>query len=260
MTETATQLRLPDFIIAGAPRSGTQWLYSVAARHPGIEMARPLAPEPKFFLRDDLYRRGLEYYSKTWFASIPADKLAGEKSTNYLESAAAAERIHRSLPDVRLIFILRDPVERAYSNYLWSRKNGKEAADFETALALEETRERELPEELRYARPHALFSRGLYAQLLQPYFDRFARSQILVLKYEDIATKPGAVAESLHRFLSVYPRPQDGQDQERINSARNGGTERMNADTRRRLAERYAGPNARLYDLLGPGFEPWSDR
>ncbi|HET9393808.1 MAG TPA: sulfotransferase [Candidatus Rubrimentiphilum sp.] len=250
---------MPDFILGGAPRSGTQWLYSVAVRHPKIEMARPLAPEPKFFLRDDLYRRGLEYYSKTWFASIPADKLAGEKSTNYLESSTAAERIRSSLPDVRLVFALRNPVDRAYSNFLWSRMNLKETEDFEKALALEETRERNMTEELRYARPHALFSRGLYAELLRPYFDRFPRSQFLILKYEDIATKPGAVAESLHRFLGVAPRPEDGEAQGRLNSARNGEDTRMNPETRRMLAERYAEPNARLYDLLGADFEPWSD-
>lgn len=254
-----TALRLPDFIIAGAPRSGTQWLYATADRHPEIAMAKPLVPEPKFFLRDDLYERGLEYYSRTWFAQIPAGMRAGEKSTNYLESATAAERIATSLPEIRLVFLLRNPVDRAYSNYLWSRQNGMETEDFETALALEDERERTVPDALRYARPHALFSRGLYARHLRPYFERFARERILILRHEDIAARPGTVAESLHRFLGVEPRPQDAQGQERINAAKNDGGVRLDPAARQRLAARYAAPNAELYAMLGPGFAAWDD-
>lgn len=259
MTETLTSLRLPDFIIGGAPRSGTQWLYATAERHPDIQMAKPLVPEPKFFLRNDLYERGLRYYSDTWFASIPLTKLAGEKSTNYLESAAAAERIRHSLPTVKIVFVLRNPADRAFSNYLWSRQNLLETEDFETALALEDAREAGVTEELRYSRPHALFSRGLYADLLRPYFERFPREQILILRYEDIGATPGDVAESLHRFLGVVPRREDGENQERLNPAKNGRASQMNPATRRWLSNRYAAPNARLYDMLGPGFAVWTD-
>jgi hypothetical protein len=253
-----TSIRLADFIIGGAPRSGTQWLYATADRHPDIEMAKPLVPEPKFFLRSDLYERGLEYYSRTWFSAIPRTKLAGEKSTNYLESAMAAERISRCLPTVRLIFVLRNPTDRAFSNYLWSQQNGLETEDFETALAREESREREVPKRLRYARPHALFSRGLYADLLRPYFERFPRERILVLRYEDIVAAPGEVAESLHRFLGVTPQCRDGEDQEPLNAAKNEQSARMNLATRLGLSARYAAPNQRLYDLLGPSFPAWA--
>lgn len=254
-----TRLRLPDFIIAGAPRSGTQWLYSVADRHPEIEMAKPLVPEPKFFLRPDVFERGLTYYSETWFAGISPDKRAGEKSTNYLEDAQAAQRIHECLPDVRLVFMLRNPVDRAYSNYLWSRQNGMESEDFETALELETQRDLEVPERLRYARPHALFSRGLYAELLRPYLRLFPREQLLVLRYEDVPADAQAVAASLHRFLGVEPRPQDGALQEPMNAAINPEQARMHPATRERLSERYAEANAQLYDLLGRDFPAWED-
>src|SRR5438874_12720259 len=109
-------MRLPDFLIGGAARSGTTWLYSALDRHPTGYMAKPIKHEPKLFLVDDLYRKGLAHYARTWFADVPQSHVAGEKSTDYLESAAAAERIARDLPQVRLIFILRDPVDRAYSN------------------------------------------------------------------------------------------------------------------------------------------------
>ena len=117
-------MRLPEFLIGGAPRAGTTWLYALLDRHPSIYMAKPLKPEPKFFLVDQLYEKGLEYYARTWFADAGAAPLAGEKSTDYLESAAAAERIARDLPRVKLVFVLREPVDRAHSNFLWTKMNG----------------------------------------------------------------------------------------------------------------------------------------
>jgi hypothetical protein len=202
-------LRLPDFIIGGAPRSGTTWLYELLDRHPDVNMAKPVKPEPKFFLRDDLSAKGLSHYSQAWFADIGDDQVAGEKSTDYLESAPAAERIARDLPRVKLVFILREPVGRAYSNYLWTKMNGLETESFAAAVRLEEQRERELPERLRFTRPYSYFSRGLYADLLAPYLERFPRAQLLVARYEDIRQRPAALAESLHPSLRVPPPPAD---------------------------------------------------
>src|SRR5580704_17324805 len=94
----------PHFIIGGAPRSGTTWLYQLLDRHPQIYMAKPVKPEPKFFLRDDLYEKGLTHYSQTWFSAAPKGRILGEKTTNYLESALAARRIAESLPETKLVF------------------------------------------------------------------------------------------------------------------------------------------------------------
>src|SRR5207253_1048381 len=187
----------------------TTWLYELLDRHPDVYMAKPVRPEPKFFLVDELYARGIQHYYDTWFRGADAARAAGEKTTNYLESGAAAERIHRHLPEVKLIFILREPAHRAYSNWLWSRMNGMETEGFETALALEEQREQTLPAALRYARPHAYFSRGLYAAMLRPYFDLFPREQVLCLRFDDIILKPNDLTSRLHAFIGVTPRPDD---------------------------------------------------
>ncbi len=249
-------MRLPDFIIGGAPRAGTTWLYELLDRHPRVHMAKPLKPEPKFFLVDDLYAKGLRYYAERWFADAPPDRLTGEKSTDYLESREAAERIARDVPRVKLVFILREPADRAFSNFAWTRMNGIETEDFETALRLEEARERTLPERWKFARPFSYFSRGLYADLLQEYLDRFPREQILVLKFEDIEAAPSALAERLHRFLGVEPRPSDAEGLGVINPSEKRG-EVMADAVREALQARYREPNRRLAELLGPDFTLW---
>jgi hypothetical protein len=246
-------MRLPDFIIGGAPRSGTTWLYCLLDRHPAVYMAKPVTPEPKFFLVDRLYEKGLPFYS-TWFADAAPGRLTGEKSTDYLESAPAAERIARDLPGVKLVFILREPVDRAYSNYLWTRMNGLETEDFRTALRLEDQRERELPDRWKFARPFSYFSRGLYADLLAPYFERFPREQMLIVRFEDIISKPAALAERLQGCLGVAARPGDIEDLGVINPSEKD-TSGLTVDIRDELRERYAEPNRRLAAMLGPDFE-----
>jgi len=250
-------LRLPDFIIGGAPRSGTTWLYQALDRHPAVYMAKPSKPEPKFFLVDELYAKGLEHYGRTWFGAATGGRVAGEKSTDYLESPAAAERIARDLPDVRLVFILREPVERAHSNYLWTRMNGLEHESFATALRLEDERERTLPPRLRFARPYSYFSRGLYAELLRHYFDRFRRDQILVLKFDDIVAEPASLLSRVHRFIGVAERPDDAEGLGAINPAERLGSDALDSAVRDGLRARYTEPNAQLAELLGPDFEPW---
>jgi hypothetical protein len=249
-------LRRPDFIIGGAPRSGTTWLYALLDRHPGVYLAKPVTPEPKFFLVDSLYAKGIEHYATTWFADVPAGLVAGEKSTDYLESAAAAVRIQCDLPDVKLVFVLREPVERAYSNYLWTRMNGLETESFARALDIEDERERTLPERLKFARPYSYFTRGLYAELLQPYLTRFRRERLLILKFEDIVRTPEVVAARLHAFLGVGVRPGDVEGLGVVNpSDKPGGP--LDPALRSALAARYVEPNRRLAALLGPSFQIW---
>jgi sulfotransferase family protein len=251
-------MRLPEFLIGGAPRSGTTWLYWLLDRHPDAYMARPLKPEPKFFLVDHLYAKGIEHYSRTWFADAPVGKVAGEKSTDYLESSAAADRIALDLPAVKLIFILREPVERAWSNYLWTRMNGLETEDFETAVGLEEERERNYPERLRFARPHSYVSRGMYADLLRPYFARFAREQILVVKFEDIIDAPRDLAVAIHDFLGIAPRPNDADGIGVINPSEKLDDDVLPNPVRAQLARRYEEPNRQLAALLESTFQMWT--
>ena len=221
-------------------------------------MARPVRPEPKFFLVDETYARGIGHYVDTWFSGADRYPAAGEKSTNYLERAVVADRIHLHLPSVKLIFILREPAHRAYSNWLWSRMNGMESEDFETALAMEAERERALPPALRYARPHAYFSRGLYAAMLRPYFARFPREQILCVKFDDIIRTPGDLAARVHRFVGVTPRAGDAAGLDVVNPSEKRG-EQMPHETLARLRDRYSEAQRELVELVGPEFARWEE-
>jgi hypothetical protein len=205
-------MRLPDFIIAGAPRSGTTWLYHLLDRHPDVYMAKPVAPEPKFFLVDELYARGIEYYSRQWFADAPAGKLAGEKSTNYLESPAAAERIAAHLPRVKLVFILREPAARAYSNYCWSRMNGLEDKSFADALAAEDERERAVPAMLKYARRTRTSRVGCTRTCCGRTSIASIAGRSCACAARTSTRGPRELTEQLHRFLGLPPRPDDAQE------------------------------------------------
>jgi hypothetical protein len=130
-----------------------------------------------------------------------------------------------------------------------------ESEDFAAALALEAQRDRIVQGSSRYARPHAYFSRGLYADLLATYFGHFPRSQVLVLRQEDAVRDPHALAVTLHAFLGVEPRPQDADGLGTLNAA--ADSQPLDPAIRRQLEARYAEPNRRLAALLGPDFEIW---
>lgn len=246
-------LAVPDFIIGGAPRSGTTWVCNVLDQHEQIYMAKPVQPEPKFFLVDDIYDRGMTFYS-SYFKNRTVEAMAGEKSTNYMESPQAAVRIKQHLPDIKLIFILRNPVERAFNNYLWSKKNGYEKEAFEVALALEEKRDKTLSERLRFARPHDYFSRGCYATHLKRYYDLFPRQNILCLFFEDLALHPESFVLNLHRFLGVREKPED-VIHKKINSV---GTvsDSFPEHAKKRLEQEYMAHNDNLAELLQKEL-PW---
>ena len=245
--------RPPDFVIAGAPRCGTTWLYYALDRHPSIWLAKPVKPEPKFFLVDECYRQGLDYYIRRWFSAVPDGVIAGEKSTNYLESRPAAERLARDLPAAKLIFLLREPTARALSNYRWTCMNGLEDLEFAEALEQEARREKSYEGSLSYSRPFSYFTRGLYELQLRPWFELFPRERILIERTEDLADQPSSVLNEVYRFLGVAPSPV-GEEVGIVNATEPG---QVDPTVLARLRERYREPNEDLYRVLGSRL--WSD-
>jgi hypothetical protein len=203
---------LPDFFVIGAPKAGTTALHSALAAHPGLFMSA--VKEPKYFLtdgpppargggpgdiqtyREHIWRR--EEY-EALFASAPAGAMRGESTPFYLYDQGAQERIRTLIPHAKLIVILRDPVERAHSNWthLWSA--GLEpVGDFVRACAQEDA---------RVAAGWAHFWHytrlGKYGEQLDRLFLRFGKEQVFVLRYGALIAAPVQSLDDICAFLGV---------------------------------------------------------
>ncbi|HEV2436342.1 MAG TPA: sulfotransferase [Verrucomicrobiae bacterium] len=188
--------------IVGAQRSGSTYLYHLLDSHPDVSMAKPVRPEPKFFLSDDLYCRGRRFYEETYFTAFSGrTSYLGEKSTSYIESPIAARRIRDFYPDARILMILRDPVQRAWSNYRFSRQHQLETLEFEEALAAE-------PDRLSSGRfntsvnPYAYARRGHYINYIEAYLTVFMARQLHILILEEIVGSLAAI-QNLYRLLGI---------------------------------------------------------
>jgi hypothetical protein len=205
--------RRPDFFLIGACRSGTSALFEVLQQHPGVFV--PRVKEPHFFFsaqertalarpqRRDLRGWGFQspisdpHQYLALFAGAGEHQAVGEASTGYLGSPVAARRIRDSLPDAKLVAILRDPVERAHSHYwfdvMW---DFEPAPTFEQSLVREDTQR-------NGCLPLLHFRHGLYHAHLSVYFELFPREQIRVYLYEDWRDSPGELLRDLFGFLGV---------------------------------------------------------
>jgi hypothetical protein len=248
---------LPNFLIGGAPRAGTTFLYEILDEHSEIYLAKPRSPEPKFFLIDDEFQKGLAYYAEKYFSGADGRKAMGEKSTNYLENPHVAGRIRAMLPGVKLLFLLRNPIERAFSNYLWSKQNQLEMLSFDEAVETEPVREAQYPPSHRYSRPFSYVSRGMYAAHLRPYFAAFPAEQIKVVLLDDLEERPQAQIDAIVQFLGLRTLPSSGDLRRRVNSAREGN-EQIGGPIRDKLKEIYRTPNRKLAELLKRDLSHWS--
>jgi hypothetical protein len=192
------------FFIVGAQRSGTTYLYQLCTEHPQIEMAQPIKPEPKFFLNDPEFELGLDHYQKKYFKEKKGAVIFGEKSTSYIEVEKAAGRIAQSFPSAKIVFIFRDPVERAVSNYWFSVKNGFETLPIEEAFYKEDQRWRNYNPAKISVSPFAYLRRGRYINYIEMYQKYFPSNQIHVVIQEQIirSTQP---LHDLYSFLGVEP-------------------------------------------------------
>jgi Sulfotransferase domain len=240
---------LPDFLILGAQKAGTTALYAYLRWHPDI--AGPSWKEVSYF--DRHYRRGTSWYRGN-FPALARGRLVGEASPGYLFHPLAPERVKATVPEARLIVLLRDPVDRALSHYHHETLLGREPLSFAEAVDAEPERTR--GEDERMVRDPDYFSnawwdytylaRGRYAEQLERWFAVFPREQLLVLTCEELAAAP---AETYARVLGFLGAPaHDLEGYPRIYAQEYA---EMSSEIRSRLAEHFAEPNRRLYELLG---------
>jgi len=245
-------MRRPDFLIIGAQRAGTTSLFEDLRQHPAICL--PAKKELHFF--DVQLRRGAEWYFHQFppaSCAVPSGRsLTGEATPYYLFHPKAAERCFALVPDVRLIILLRNPVDRAHSHYEHAVSTGRESLSFEDALQAEEERLRDSLAILEadansVSRSHRLYSyasRGIYVDQLARWTRLFPPERMLLLCSEELFQDPEKQHAKLYRFLGIPPMMPSFS---RLNR---GSYPKMSSDTRRRLIQFFEPHNARLYELL----------
>lgn len=248
-------MKVEHFIIAGAQRCGTTLLARVLDQHPQIYLAKPLRPEPKFFLSPELYEKGLRHYRKQYFSDAPAGSILGEKSTSYIEYGAAANAIAQLLPQARIIFILRDPIERAISNYWFSRNEGVETEEMGRAFCEEQGRSQSYDSSLYSVSPYAYLQRGRYIEYLREWDRHFAPSQVRIIQFEKLIREEYTF-EGVFRFLGADPDFRPILPEGRLNRSEKG-PHAMTTELRRYLERYFAECNSELAERYGIDLSLW---
>lgn len=176
-------MRLPEFVIIGAMKCGTSTLHEQLERQPACFMSRP--KEPNFFSDEAQYRKGIEWYASL-FAGAPAGAVCGESSTHYTKLPTyprCAARLHEHLPGARLVYMMRDPVDRIVSQYIheWSERVIDKDCPIDEAISAH-------PNLLEYSR---------YAMQLRPYVEMFGFDAILPVFFERLLNDPNTELERI---------------------------------------------------------------
>lgn len=213
-------MRKPSFFILGAPKCGTTAIAQYLSSHPDIFLSSP--KEPHFF--DASYHKGIPFYLKKHYAKWDQEKIAGEATPSYLSVPFVAERIHKDFPGAKLIVILRNPVERAFSSWWMFHVRGMEPLDFTDAIAAEErllnsghpldgadaesvwnTHISQIRAGKPILVPTYLYS-GLYARHIQRYLRLFSKDDIRIVFSHQLRESPAEIIRDLWMFLGVDTR------------------------------------------------------
>jgi hypothetical protein len=183
--------RLPNFLYVGPDKAGSSWLHEMLLKHPDVY----LTPAKDLYYFDRYYDRGLGWYASQ-FRDARDQAVVGEVCQDYLFHPEAASRIHATLGPVKVMVCLRDPVERAWSSYLYMRKHGIGPETFGEAL-------RTRPE---------LLEHGRYATGLDRFLRLFPRELIHVAVFDDLTADPQGFLDGVADFLAVDPLPLEEKD------------------------------------------------
>jgi hypothetical protein len=211
---TGTDRGMPDFLLIGAPKAGSTALHDALARHPQLYASR--VKEPKYFLTEGTppsraHHRGPgdAHSAREWvwrradyerlFAGAPPGTMAFESTPFYLWSRSSHPRIARELPHAKFVAVIRDPIDRAFSNWTHLRADGLEPEpDFLRACRLEHERVR-----AGWAPFWRYLELGRYGEQLQHLFDNVDQSRVLVIRYRNLIDAPRDTLDGVCRFLGV---------------------------------------------------------
>jgi hypothetical protein len=191
----------PNFLCVGTQKSGTTFLYHILKQHPQVFL--PIKKELHFFDDQSNYKKGMQFYLKQNFSTVKNEAAIGEISPGYMYFDYVPKRIYEELGNkIKFIFILRDPVKRAYSHYLMSCAKGFENQDFENALNLENDR---IKKSHMKNKKFSYFHRGLYAAQIKEYVKFFPIENMKFIKFEDFISNKEDVLKEVCEFLEVDP-------------------------------------------------------
>ena len=232
---------LPDFLIIGAKKCGTTFLYELLSRHPHVQ---PAAKKELHYFDVLHVEEGIDWYRRCFPAPSWKDgrrTITGE-ATPYLDNSGAPQKVAKALPQARLIALVRDPVERAYSDHQQMRRKGREPLSFEEAIEAEMRQTKAYPKYL---------SRGVYIEYLLRWLRFFGEDQMLVLKSEDLFEHTEDTLKRVLDFLDLPRWKPEASEQ----SNKGEYEAEIELATRQRLQEYFEPHNERLYEYLGTDFE-----
>lgn len=242
---------LPSFLIIGAQRSGTTSLHSYLTAHP--QVAAPLRKEIHFFTNH--FAHGEQWY-RAHFPRQSSSTFTFESTPYYLFHPLVPSRVHDLMPNVRLIVLLRNPIDRALSHYLLNVHLGQETLSFEDALKSEA--ERLAPGQARLAddrdpdtafQRYSYASRGLYAEQLVRWLQHFPRNRLYIDTAERLFQHPRRVLGHIEQFLEI--ETQSSVDFSNASLRTSPGDSPLSMNARSMLEERFQGPNLELSELVG---------
>lgn len=196
-------MKKPTFLLCGGCASGCSQLTAAMKQHPDIFLPTNHRPEPHFFYYSDEFAKGFRYYLDKYFQETGENKAIGETSSSYMLGDDVPVRIAQYLPDIKLIFQIRNPIERAYAGYRATAFHGLETLSFDDALIHESEREKKLTGRWKEVRPFAYIGRSLYAKKILNFRKHFPDNQILILKSEDTRKNPQKSFERVFDFIEV---------------------------------------------------------
>jgi hypothetical protein len=202
MLRTKRKIDRLNFILAGAQKSGTTALHYFLSRHPRITMGDQ--QEIHFFDNDALFVSEVDYQKlHKHYPSLARSTVAGDCTPSYIYHKPAAERIWKYNPKIKLLILLRNPVDRAFAHWNMQRFRGREPLDFFDAVREEKTRIAGAPP--AEGRRFAYVDRGFYGPQLARLFKFFPREQVKVVKFEEFREKQRKTLASIFRFLGLEP-------------------------------------------------------
>ncbi len=239
-----------DFILAGVQKSGTTALHYFLTRHPNITMGDQ--QEIHFFDNDAMFVSQVEYEQLHKHYSLLAPSIiAGDCTPSYIYHEPAAERIWKYNPKIKLLVLLRNPVERAFAHWNMQRFKDREPLGFFDAVREEKTRITGAPP--AEARRFAYVDRGFYARQLERLFKFFPREQVKVVKFEEFKERQHETLVSIFSFLDLDPlRPVRAKDRNIVPYDR-----AMNWEERIFLYNLFADDIAKLEQILGWDCSDW---